>query len=378
MGLVNAGTYNPETGQITLKLTNGTNFDIEGQFEYPVRMDLLGDISDDGSDADDSRQISYTTNLGNSSSIGDEINYIQDIIVTKDMHLCILFNSETARSPEWTVGVPGDESHAGDPDINGLYWRKGLKGSKVVDGEPVTYGGEVYWRDYGSIIKYSDKLYVGHALELEKNPNGGYDYELVLDDETEIVNVRTKEDIINNILQRKWPEGLQLEDIGNNETLDMRGMLVSGVMIDETTNIEVTYFFVYDYERNPETGTGTWKCIQESSSSNTIDLQIDDQDLEYIFRLKTEGVILNTSEWGEQETTLGLPTPWLPEGTRIFVDEDMKEYALTWDQGTDMINDIWEDFGNPYLTPIQGADMADDVWAENMVDYIWTIPSNGD
>lgn len=102
LALMKAMSFDAGDGKFTVTRTDGTTFEVGGDIiEYPHTIELLGDIASDGSDEDDDRDIKVTSNLDDAvpQSLGSPINYIQDIIVTADMHLCVLYNDKNHRTP---------------------------------------------------------------------------------------------------------------------------------------------------------------------------------------------------------------------------------------------------------------------------------------
>ena len=134
---------------------------------------------------------------------------------------------------------------------------------------------------------------------------------------------------ITSALIAKWPNGLPIIDspieldngssinLPNNETLDLRGMLVTVILRDANV-IETTYYFGYDYE------TGGWYCLDQTSTANQLDAIFEDLygqtdaggNVYYSQTPSIEGMTFNI-----ENGTIPAPSnynwkaPWLTSGT---------------------------------------------------------------
>ena len=142
-------------------------------------------------------------------------------------------------------------------DDDGNFWRTGLIGSNGAN-----YGNSVYWRDYGRTLETRSGLLFGYHLDLAQQADGTTYSCTFIDaqgiERTAVVNRDDKAGIINEILQKKWPNGLtvfqspmfegNITTPGNEGYFDMRGMLVTAIM-KNGDGIEITYYFGYDYDK---------------------------------------------------------------------------------------------------------------------------------
>lgn len=309
LGLPNKASFDESTGIFTFGTTDDNSYTLKDmtssedfQFEYPISASLIGDVTAKNKDED--RKIHYQTNIitdkeHNDYAIGSPINYVQDMIVYLDAvrkpytgHLLVLFNDPEHRTPHI------DSEHTSTtPDLDGITWYK----DEEIFGVGGKYGGEVYWRDYGSVIGYGNGLYIGSNLDLIWDE--GYSYK---DENDEWVtgaycwiNPQNSEDkiyfhgevtskkIISSILNEKEPykNGLDIETlIGLDGIRNNLGMLVTATLkknessaADEDDELDLTYYFAYDYNYKSNGEHVGWTFINVSSTDfgSKLDIMVD-------------------------------------------------------------------------------------------------------
>ena len=165
------------------------------------------------------------------NNIGDEINYIQDIKLIRniqaeyDGHFLVLFTAKTHRpgpnsmNDAQTIDYrDGNGSYKQWRDSDGQYWIYGFRECPFKN---------VRWKDCGTVINYHDGLYVGHVLELERMSEDASSTRFKWTspyDGTVVTNIATPQDVIDNILKIKEPfvHGMEILDTEGTPVTEIR------------------------------------------------------------------------------------------------------------------------------------------------------------
>lgn len=148
-------TFTTNTGE-TITLGN-TGLDTNFKFQKIDDIRLQTPIA-----ADKHIQVKYNTSP-EYESIGDPINYIQDMVVrSEDFHLLVLYNDPIHRAT--AEGLDQDSK-----DKNGITWVPNVRGT---DG--TNYGPDVYWRDYGT-IKDQAGILIGFNVTEQEVTDAGFE-----------------------------------------------------------------------------------------------------------------------------------------------------------------------------------------------------------
>lgn len=177
-------------GKLTFDFNNNTiSNNTSRSFNIPLlrKLTLNGMISSNGSNRQASRRIIpyYGTNSEGSTGIGDEINFIQELITTSDNHLLCLFTASSLRPDETNgneEGKPPQNSQV-YTDNNGISWRRRfLDGdydniSLILDPRCENLNiRNVWYRDLGSLDIYFDKDPIKIARDFEGSLQEIIDY----------------------------------------------------------------------------------------------------------------------------------------------------------------------------------------------------------
>lgn len=162
-----------DDGTFVLDYNTGDSKNVKDQtgtanFKLKVLKNLSLAGNNEGTGIIDSKKINVLYNTGEKATIGDPINFIQNMVVrTSDYHLFVLFSDPSYRKTNSSI-----PSGTTDSDwIENSELRKNVPSIPDYYSLGVTEG--VYWRDYGS-IKDSQGLLVGINVTLSQVQKAGY------------------------------------------------------------------------------------------------------------------------------------------------------------------------------------------------------------
>lgn len=162
-----------DDGTFVLDYNTGDSKNVKDQtgtadFKLKVLKNLSLAGNNEGTGIIDSKKINVLYNTGEKATIGDPINFIQNMVVrTSDYHLFVLFSDPSYRKTNSST-----PSGTTDSDwIENSELRKNVPSIPDYYSLGVTEG--VYWRDYGS-IKDSQGLLVGINVTLDQVKEAGY------------------------------------------------------------------------------------------------------------------------------------------------------------------------------------------------------------
>lgn len=162
-----------DDGTFVLDYNTGDSKNVKDQtgttdFKLKILKNLSLAGNNEGTGIIDSKKINVLYNTGEKVTIGDPINFIQNMVVrTSDHHLFVLFSDPSYRKTNSST-----PSGTTDSDwIENSELRKNVPSIPDYYSLGVTEG--VYWRDYGS-IKDSQGLLVGINVTLSQVQEAGY------------------------------------------------------------------------------------------------------------------------------------------------------------------------------------------------------------
>ena len=116
-------------------------------------LSLQGNINSQTQGIKD-QKIKYTlSGIANPIPIGDEINYIQDLVLSKDNHILILFTGST-----YVPAGTYTDTDAVITDDNGVIWRRKNTGNVDVNCEDLNFS-DVWYKDFGPIDILAAPIY---------------------------------------------------------------------------------------------------------------------------------------------------------------------------------------------------------------------------
>lgn len=251
------------TGIVTFRTNTGETFNIkksENQ-ESDFQIKMIDNVRLQTRLADDKHiQIKYNT-ANEYASIGDPINYVQDMVVRdSDFHLLVLFNDPEHRATESDVDDEG-------VDAQGHIWVNNVTGT---DG--VNTGSSVYWRDYGT-IKDQSGILIG--FNVTDAMMGSYDN-------------------ILDYLNATYPNGLT------------EGATRQKIVTYSPDGVDNKEFYAFDYN------TYKWYFLGEIADSGLRDAKLVTQGSfsgDDLAKVTTDGLVFKILNTSGLKTT-AIPTYW--------------------------------------------------------------------
>lgn len=151
--IINPNTGEPNLNYGNLVITYNDNTTTISNIHLLQSLSLQGNIDADTQGVKD-QKIKYTlSGLTDPISIGDEINYIQDLVLSKDNHILILFTGKTY-VPTGTYA----DTAAVITDNDGVVWRRKNTGNVDVNCEDLNVP-DVWYKDFGPIDILAAPIY---------------------------------------------------------------------------------------------------------------------------------------------------------------------------------------------------------------------------
>ena len=142
-----------DTNYGNLVITYNDNTTTSTNIHLLKGLSLQGNINSQTQGVKD-QKIKYTlSGIANPIPIGDEINYIQDLVLSKDNHILILFTGST-----YVPAGTYTDTDAVITDNNGVIWRRKNTGNVDVSCEDLNVS-DVWYKDFGPIDILTAPIY---------------------------------------------------------------------------------------------------------------------------------------------------------------------------------------------------------------------------
>lgn len=285
-----------DDGIITFYFNNGTTTNItlpntNNQTDFHLKW--ITNITINTGIADDKRFV-ITYNTGDIKTIGDPINFIQQVVVNpSDFHLFVLYSDPSHRasvSDDGTITPPSNSGTTASDWKSDTYIHDFLGSSTTIP----SYGAGVMWRDFGA-IKDDHGVLVGLDVDDSWMEYNGTSYTNILD-----------------MLNARWPYGLNSNSVNDNETT--MGQAVAQKIVTYVPNPDIEEkqdreFYAYDYNKS------SWYYLGTLNDTGNRDVLLatraeltGENALTFTSKLNTRGLIFEIIPTAYSDTAI--PEYW--------------------------------------------------------------------